>query len=167
MNKRLLFLVTGFLFAVTAFCQSSETIEAATQSKSMMDKVNSKSTFKAHNPKEDKTDMLTVTGIGSVSFATSNTSDGTSNSYYHSQRITMPLQVSYVKPVNVSLIFYSSGDKIPYAATSGDEGVNVYYPISLYEEIKQRLEQSLSAKKKVQLKVTQKTDGFREAVLLF
>jgi hypothetical protein len=167
MNKRLLFLVIGSLFAVAAFCQSSETIDGATQSKAMMEKINSRASFKVHNPQQDKTDMLIVTGIGSVSFATSNTSDGTSNSYYHSQRITMPLQVSSVKPVNVSLIFYSSGDKIPYAATSGDEGVNVYYPINLYEEIKQRLEQSLSAKKKVQLKVTQKTDGFREAVLLF
>ena len=160
-------MLAGSLLAVAAFCQSSETVDVATQSKSMMDKINSKATFKTQNPKADKTDMLTVTGIGSVSFATSNTADGTSNSYYHSQRITMPLQVSSSKPINVSLIFYSSGDKIPYAATSGDEGVNVYYPISLYEEIKQRLEQSLSAKKKVQLKVTQKTDGFREAVLLF
>jgi hypothetical protein len=37
----------------------------------------------------------------------------------------------------------------------------------MYTEIKQKIDQYLGAKKKVQLKLTQKAEGFTEATLLF
>jgi hypothetical protein len=165
MSKQVVSFFAVMLIAVGVFGQSSETVTDA-QAQKTFEKLSSRA-FKPAIPNENKTDLFTVTGIGSVSFSTANTGDGTYNSYNHSQKIVMPLQVSSAKLIAVSLVFYSAGDKIPYAATVGDEGVTAYYPLNLYEEIRQRIEQGLAAKKKVQLKITQKTDSFREAVLIF
>jgi hypothetical protein len=45
--------------------------------------------------------------------------------------------------------------------------ISIYYPLSVYESLRSRLEQALIARKKVQVKVTLKTTGFREGVLIF
>lgn len=116
--------------------------------------------------KEDKIDLIEVTGIGTSAFSTSNTFDGTTSSYKHSLKITVGLLTSGANKEGFQLVFYSPTELIPYAANS-DAGVTyVYYPISLYDAIKLKLDQSFAAKKKVQLKVTQKKDGFREGVLV-
>jgi hypothetical protein len=122
--------------------------------------------FKAQNPSQDKTDILTVTGVDGAVFTTSNTADGTPNSYNHNLRITVSL-VTNVKSSRYQLVFYSSGEDMPYAAATDNNVVSVYFPVSAYESIKQKLDQSLAARKTVQLKVTQKTDGYREGTLVF
>jgi hypothetical protein len=116
--------------------------------------------------KQDKMDILDITGVSSSTFSTSNIFDGTINSYKHSLKITMSLLTSGSPKEAYQLVFYSADDQMPFVANS-DAGITyVYYPISLYEAIKQKLDQSFAAKRKVQLKVTQRTDGFREGVLI-
>lgn len=115
---------------------------------------------------EDKTEIADITGLGSSTFSTSNTFDGTTKSYKHSLKITLELLTSAGKASNYQLVFYSPDDQQLFAANS-NAGVNyIYYPLSFYEGIKLKLEQSLSAKKKIQVKVTFKKDGFREGVLV-
>ena len=116
--------------------------------------------------KEDKISVSEVTGVGSSSFSTSNIYDGTVNSYKHSLKITMALLTSGTPKENFQLVFYSPEDKIAYVANSDAGTTYVYYPVSLYDAIKQKLDQSFANKKRVQIKVTQKTDGFREAILI-
>jgi hypothetical protein len=115
---------------------------------------------------EDKTETSDITGIGASTFSTSNTFDGTTKSYKHNLKITLELLTSAGKASTYQLVFYSPDDQQLFAANS-NAGVNyIYYPISFYEGIKLKLEQSLAARKKIQVKVTFKKDGFREGVLI-
>lgn len=123
--------------------------------------------FKVRNPAEDKTELFDVTGVGGAVFTSSNTADGTVNSFKHSLRINLPLTVSNSKGSNFQLVFYSETENIPFAATVENGTFSVYYPLSMYESIKQKLDQYLPARKKIQLKVIQKTNGYREGTLTF
>lgn len=116
--------------------------------------------------KENKEDILEITGIGTSTFATSSTFSGTASSYKYSLKINVALLTSSANKESFQLVFYSPEEALPLAATSEAGVTYAYYPISLYEAIKLKLDQSLAAKKKVQLKVTLRTDGFREAVLI-
>jgi len=127
----------------------------------------SKRIFKNQNPPEDKTEIIDIIGAGSATFSVSNTADGSSSSYNHSMKITIGLTTPANIKSTYQLVFYSASENIPYAATTLDGVMTVYYPISMYEGIKQRLDQSFAARKKVQLKVVQKTNGYREGTLMF
>lgn len=123
--------------------------------------------FKIQNVTEDKTEIIDIVGSGSASFSASNVADGSSSSYNHSLRITLTLTTPSNVKGTYQLVFYSNGEKIPYAAGSADGVVAVFYPVNMYEGIKQKLDQSFAARKKVQLKVVQKTNGYREGTLMF
>lgn len=123
--------------------------------------------FKTEAPTADKTENFDVKAIGSVSFAASNTADGSSNSYKHSLRITMSLIMSDPKAGNYALVFYTPGESIPLSVEKTAGQVTIYYPASVYSDIKEKLEQALLARRKVTIKVTEKTTGFREGVLSF
>lgn len=122
--------------------------------------------FKPQNPAEDKTETCDVTGLGTCVFSVSNISDGTVKSYKHALRITLGLLTSN-KSGNYQLVFYSEGEDIPYAVSATDGKVSIFYPSGLYDDIKQKLEQSIATKKKVQLKVIQQTNGYKEGILIF
>jgi len=127
----------------------------------------SRAMYKAQNPAQDKTDIFEITGTSGATFTASNISDGTSNSYRHSLRITLALATKENKGGNINLVFYTEGESMPYAAASENGALNIYYPRSMYESIKEKLDQSVITKKRVQLKVIQKADGFREGTLIF
>lgn len=123
--------------------------------------------FKTEAPTADKTENFDVKAIGSVTFAASNTADGSSNSYKHSLRITMSLIMADPKAGNYALVFYTPGESIPLSVEKTAGQVTIYYPASVYSDIKEKLEQALLARRKVTIKVTEKTTGFREGVLSF
>ncbi len=123
--------------------------------------------FKTETPAADKTESLEVKAIASVSFAASNTADGSANSYKHALRITMVLQMADAKAGNYQLVFYTPGENIPLAVEKEATGVSIYYPAAIYADVKEKLEQALLARKKVTVKVTEKTTGYREGVLSF
>jgi len=122
--------------------------------------------FKPQNPTEDKTETLEVTGLGTSMFSVSNVSDGTAKSYKHALRISLGLLTSS-KSGHYQLVFYSEGEDIPYSVSTMEGKTSIYYPSDLYNDIKQKLEQSFSAKKKVQLKIIQQTNGYKEGILIF
>lgn len=126
-----------------------------------------KRVFKTAPPEADKTENFDIKSIGTVSFATSNTADGTVNSYQHALRITLSLVMADPKAGNYQLVFYSEGENLPQAVSRDAGTVSIYYPAAVYTEIKEKLEQALLARKKVTIKVTEKTTGFREGVLMF
>lgn len=123
--------------------------------------------FKIQNVTEDKTEIIDVIGSGTASFSASNVADGSSSSYKHSLRITLTLTTPATVKGTYQLVFYSIGDNIPYAAVSADGVVAIFYPLSMYEGIKHKLDQTFAARKKVQLKVVLKTNGYREGTLQF
>ncbi|MBK9382375.1 MAG: hypothetical protein IPN39_13750 [Chitinophagaceae bacterium] len=127
----------------------------------------SKRVFKNQNPAEDKTELIDIIGTGSAAFSASNTADGSTASYKHSLKITLALSTPASVKGSYQLVFYTIYENIPYAAATEGGVVTVFYPISMYDGIKQKLDQSFAAKKKVQLKVIQKTNGYREGTLMF
>ncbi|MBI3139916.1 MAG: hypothetical protein HYZ15_15165 [Sphingobacteriales bacterium] len=123
--------------------------------------------FKTEMPAADKADTWEVKGISGVSFAASNTADGSNNSFKHALRITVNLVMSDVKAGNYQLVFYSEGENIPYAVSRLDGVVAIYYPVAVYNDIREKLEQAFATRRKVQIKVSEKTTGYREGVLVF
>ncbi len=163
MLKNLSTTVLLAVFTFTAMSQKSETDPNVISG----DAGFSKRIFKSQNPPVDKSDVLEVKGLSGTSFSVSNTADGSSNSYKHALRITVGLQMSDNKQGNFELVFYSASEGIPYAVVQQAGVTSIYYPVSTYEGIKEKLEQAFAARRKVQLKVIQKTNGYREGTLLF
>jgi hypothetical protein len=125
------------------------------------------SPFKPLNPDADKIDQYDIQGIKGTTFTVSNTSDGSANSYKHTTQIIISLLSPGLKSLNpLLIIFYSEPQSEPYAVTH-DGPVRVYYPISMYSEIKQQITDALAAKTKITLKVTVKNTGYREGTLVF
>lgn len=124
--------------------------------------------FKVYNnPTQDKTDQFEIQGIGGTTFTSSNTTDGTINSYKHSLQILVTLTpVNKTGNNNYQLIFYSPNDNMQQAATYSNGTLNIYYPVAVYDDIKTKLEQAFAARKKVTVKVIQKTNGYREGTLV-
>jgi hypothetical protein len=117
-------------------------------------------------PAEEKSEQFDVIGFGAISISVSNTADGTPSSYIHNSRVTLPLVLAGAK-ANYQVVFYNNSDLVPYSVEKEGLVNSVFVPISLYDIVKTKLEQAVTAKKKVQLKVSSKKDGFREAVLQF
>lgn len=152
------------LFSVAASAQASETDANAVRNGGG----DSKKQFQVKsNVTEDKIEQFEIANIGSLTFSASNTVDGSSNSFRHVQKITIQLFPAGNKPGTYMLNFYQDGQNIPEAATSASGMVNLYYPLSVMPALKESLDKALAAKKKVIVKVTQKTDGYREATLVF
>jgi hypothetical protein len=121
--------------------------------------------FKAQ-PAEDKTESFDVVGYGSISILVANTADGSPSSYNHNARLTMPITIAGGK-TNFQIVFYNTSDLVPYSVEREAAINSVFIPLSMYDVVRTKLEQAVAAKKKVQLKVTSKKDGYREAVLQF
>lgn len=122
--------------------------------------------FKERNPVEDKTDLVEVIGLGNATFSVSNVADGTISSYKHSKKIILGLQTT-AKGINYRLVFYGDDESIPYAVLLENSTMSLFFPSYMYTDIKQKIEQALAQKKKIQIKVEQKKDGYREASILF
>lgn len=150
------------LLSTKSFSQANETDQLVANK----DLINTKKAANAVRPPEDKLETIEVTGVGNISFIVSNKTDGSLNAYNHSNLILLPVTTT-AKNYNYQLIFYGHNDKVLYAVENEGNKVSIYYPISMYNEIKIKLEQSLNQKRKVVMKLVQKTDGFRECVLQF
>lgn len=164
MLKQSIFLVM-IGFSLVSWSQSTENV--ADESGRVIDAQIRKPAFKARQPQEDKSEIFEVAGLGQTTYTASNTEDGSVKSYDHQLRIVVSLNTVGNKASSCQLVFYSAGDKIQQAASADNGQVNVYYPVSVYESVRSRLEQALTARKKVQVKITQKTNGYREGVLMF
>jgi len=158
----LLLLLAGMLSVQVQAQKSEEDPETVRSGNVLM-----KRAFKTEMPAADKAEAWDVKGINSVVFATSNTADGSYNSYKHNLRITIGLLMTDVKAGKFQLVFYSAGENMPYAMSRLDGITTIYYPVAIYDDIRQKLEQSLATRKKVTIKVTEKTNGFKEGVLSF
>jgi hypothetical protein len=124
--------------------------------------------FKIRTFTKETDEQFEIQGIGGTTFTTSNTIDGTANSYKHSLQIVVGLiPVNKTGNISFQLTFYSPNDNIQQAAIYADGKVNVYFPEAVYEDIRTKLEQAFAAKKKVTLKVIQKKEGYREGTLVF
>jgi hypothetical protein len=151
----------AFLGATGVSAQNAESQFSAENPKS------NRIAFKPVQPTQDKTDLFEIQSIGGTTFTASNTSDGSANSFKHSLQVVMTLvPVNKTGITSFQLNFYSENDNIQQAATFTDGVLNIYYPVAVYEDIRIKLEQALAARKKVTVKVTQKTNGYREGVLV-
>lgn len=118
-------------------------------------------------PQTDKEEAIDIRSVGGASFSTSNQSDGTLRSFRHNLKVTLELVAADAKAGKIKLTFYGEGENIPYAFKKEGDITHVYFPVVIYDDIKARLDQSFAARKKVTLKLVEKTTGFREAELNF
>lgn len=117
-------------------------------------------------PTDEKSEQFDIIGLGAISFSASNTADGTPSSYNHSGQISIPLILANNK-TGYQIVFYTSDDQVPYTVEQVGAQTNVYFPLSFYDALRAKLEQSIAARKKVQLKLNYKKTGFREGVIQF
>ncbi|HYC40131.1 MAG TPA: hypothetical protein VEB63_06540 [Chitinophagaceae bacterium] len=168
MKRHLIFAVCGMgLFISSLQAQLGTVSESGNTDMKMTVDVRDSKIKARNNVTGDESETLNVTGIGGSVFTVSNQADGTDKSYDHNLRVVLSLNLAENKTEKYQLVFYSEGEKLPFAVASEISTFSVYYPISMYESIRQKLEQSLAARKKVQLKVIRKADGYREGTLIF
>ena len=165
--KKNVSLITGFLLMTTGLLAQKTENDPTAGAGGRTGTAQTKEQYYALNPKEDKSETIDITGTGSMSFSVSNKSHGSAASTYtHSEKITLSISTN-TKNTTYQLIFYSDKEYFQNITTQEGSIVSVYFPMSMYTEIKQKIDQFLAAKKKVQLKLTQKAEGFTEATLLF
>ncbi|MBU6176234.1 MAG: hypothetical protein KGO80_00525 [Bacteroidetes bacterium] len=119
--------------------------------------------FKAAKVTSPQQEVLDVIGLGLPIFAVSNVADGSLESYSHILRVTYPLQIGGGR-TGFQLIFYGLNDKIPYAVAQEGNITSVYVPYSVHDQLKGKIEQTLAARRKVQLKINLLPSGLREAI---
>ncbi|MBM3414570.1 MAG: hypothetical protein FJY16_06510 [Bacteroidetes bacterium] len=118
--------------------------------------------FKAARVASPQQEVYEVVGLGLPSFTVSNIADGSFESYVHSLRVTYPLQLGGGR-TGFQLIFYGLNDKIQYAVAQEGNSTSIYMPYALHDNLKGKIEQTLSARRKVQLKINLLPSGLREA----
>ncbi|MFM7672866.1 MAG: hypothetical protein ACKO6Q_09800 [Bacteroidota bacterium] len=126
-----------------------------------------KRAFKASQPTEDKIETFDVAALGQTTYTAANVMDGSVTSFQHTLRIVVGLLTPAYKNGTVQLVFYGTEERIQQAAANENGSISIYYPLAVYESLRSRLEQSITARKKVTIKMTQKTNGYREGVLVF
>lgn len=168
--KKALFLLTTCLFTSLLFSQPNETVSreldpgktfglSKTQQK-QQDALNSR------NKTEDKLETLDITGLGGSVFTTMNYPDvgvQTSNAVL---KITLSVLTGPTKSAGYQLVFSPETEKTPFAVETKSGVTSVYFPLNTFEILNHKLEQAIAQKKKVQLKITQNPNGYREAVLV-
>lgn len=129
---------------------------------------NTKEQYYALHPKEDKSLVIEITGLSNMSFTVANTADGTSAGmgYNRSENIVISLQTNS-KDTAYQLVFYSEKENFQKILSEDGKTRSVYYPMAMYSDIKQKLEQYITLKKKIQLKLSLRKEGYSEAKLLF
>ena len=55
---------------------------------------------------------------------------------------------------------------MPYAAEVSNNVYSIYFPVTMYSEIREKLDQAFAARKKVKVKVLQGKNGYREGTLI-
>src|SRR6267154_815327 len=103
--KKYLFYTPGVLLFVvfTATAQSNQSLAEAGKTDQPSSRMH---IFKPTNPLNDKTEQVDIIGMGVASFTTSNTEDGTLESYKHTQRVSINLVPAAGKAGTYQLIFY-------------------------------------------------------------
>jgi hypothetical protein len=82
-------------------------------------------------------------------------------------KIILSLLTGANKSLGYQLVFNPDADKSGYAVELQDGITTINFPQMTFEAIRQKLEQSIAAKRKVQIKITQNPNGYREGVLVF
>lgn len=119
----------------------------------------------SRNKSADKTDNLEITGMGGTVYSAMNFPDGSSRGGKYALKISLALLTGPNKAAGYQLVFVPEGSTINYSVETQNGITSINLPMSTYSAVSQKLEQDIAAKKKVQLKITQNPDGYREAVL--
>ena len=166
MKKIILIIATTF-FAGTIFSQASETVVNSNTGGRVMSKDKQLFLINSRNKNEDKTDLLDITGISGTVYSSMSYPDGSTVSTGYSSKIILSLLTGINKTGGYQLVFLPDGERVPAAVDSQNGISSIYFHINAFQSLSQKLEQSIAAKKKVQIKLTQNPNGYREGILVF
>ena len=122
--------------------------------------------FKPSRVASSQVETIEVASISQPSFSVSNVADGTAASFHHSLRVTYSLQILNTKG-SFQLVFFGENDRVPYSVNIENGNTIIYMPYLAHDYFKNKLDQALTARKKVQLKISLMTTGVREAIWVF
>lgn len=122
--------------------------------------------FKYARVLNDQSDVFEVINISAPTFSTSNIVDGTAESFNHKLRVAYNLQLNGSKG-SFQLVFFGEDEKVPFAVNTENGLTTIYMPYVVHDNFKSKLDQAISARKKVQVKINLLTSGKREVVWLF
>jgi hypothetical protein len=166
--KRILLLLSATLVTSLVFAQPGETQEGAINKSVSLGKAQQKQNeaMNNRNKNEDKLDVLDITGLGGSVFSTMNYPTVSATATPLSLKITLSLLTGANKAAGYQLVFSPDTDKKPYAVETQNGITSVFFPIDTFEIINQKLDNAVG-KKKVQLKIIQNPNGYREGLLVF
>ena len=165
--KTVILSMAVIFITATAFSQASETILNANGEVKVKGKTVQTELLSSRNKGDDKTDLLDITGIGATVFTSLNFSNNVPRNVNHTYKITLAIFTGANKTSGYQLVFPPEGDAIPIAIEAQNGITSIYFPMNTYAALSQKFEQSLAAKKRIQLKIIQNPSGYREGVLIF
>ena len=156
--------VSGIAFSQTTDAQTFSANGATADGKGKQKQMEA---LKATNANENKIDLLEITGLNGLVFNSMNYPDVSSRGISHSMKITLSLLTGATKATGYQLVFFPANETIQYAVETQNGTTSINLSMNTFETIQQKLEQYLAAKKKVQLKITQNPNGYREGLVIF
>ncbi|HEV7780346.1 MAG TPA: hypothetical protein VGO58_03720 [Chitinophagaceae bacterium] len=167
--KRIPLLLSAAFFTTLSFAQPGNDGTLTPQAAITPGKTQQKQTeaMSNRNKNEDKLDVLEITGIGGSVFTTMNYPDISSKGMANATlKVSLSVLTGPTKATGYQFVFTPENEKIPSAVETQNGVTSVFFPVNLYETINHKLETALAQKKKVQLKITQNPNGYREAILV-
>ncbi len=160
--KQLFFLLVFSLFSQFVMTSNAQNViieEVRTDQPTLLPK---KIEFKPAQQLNDNIEIIELISLGTPTIKISNTADGTRSSYDHALRISYPMVLAGGK-TGYQLCFYNPSEIIPYSVETKDGITSLYFPVTTHDFIKSRIDQTLATKNKIVVKITQLTNGYREA----
>jgi hypothetical protein len=167
--KKILSLLSATLFTTFLFSQAVETNNVEVNKTLLTGKTQQKQieALNNRNKNDDKLNMIEITGVGGSVFSTMNYPDISTKISTPSLKITLLLLTGVNKAGGYQLVFSPESERTAYAVETQTGITSIFFPMHTFEIINQKLDQYIASKKKVQLKITQNPNGFREGVLTF
>lgn len=165
--KRNALLILLVMLSMSSFSQKFESDPATITGAQNIEKTKQQYALKSRNVKDDKVSIVDITGISGGSFSTMNYPDGSSRNNNISLKTVVKLTAANANSGSYQLVFYSENDRPLHVVDQAGTETSIFYPISLYEPMRQKLEQVLVQKKKFQIKITTNADGYKEALLSY
>jgi len=162
--RKLFFLLVFSLFSQFAMTSNAQNVFIEDVRTDQATVVPKKMEFKPTQQLSDNVEIIELISLGTPTIKISNMADGTKRSYDHALRISYPLVLASGK-TGYQLCFYNTPEIMPYTVETKAGITSIYFPVSIHDVIKNRIDQTLAAKKKIAIKLTQLIDGYREAIL--
>lgn len=162
--KKIILIFSFLSLSIISFSQKSESDPSAITGQTDKERVKQQIALSTRNINDDKIEIIEVSGYNSSSFSTMNYPDASSRS---SSQLVSRINVKLVtnKTESYHFVFFPDNERVGYSIDRQNGVTSIFYPLSMYQYIIGKMDQVITSKKKLQLKLISNPNGYKEAIL--